>query len=78
MVGSIEKWRVAIGNMTDFVLLGSSYGGYLAGTYASRYPQHIRKLILATPLGVPFKPEECVPENISYADHATEYPPWAA
>lgn len=33
-----EKWRVAMGNLTGFVLAGHSFGGYLCGHYASRYP----------------------------------------
>lgn len=33
----IEKWRVAMDNLTDFYLLGHSYGGYMAGSYASIY-----------------------------------------
>lgn len=38
MIFYIEKWRVAMNNMTDFILSGNSYAGYLAGTYALRYP----------------------------------------
>ena len=34
----MEKWRVEMDNLTDFVLCGHSYGGYLSGTYASKYP----------------------------------------
>ena len=45
-----------MGNLTDFYLVAHSYGGYLMGTYASLYPQHIRKLILLSPLGLAQKP----------------------
>jgi len=38
MIGYLEKWRIAIGNLTDFILAGHSYGGYISGTYASLYP----------------------------------------
>ena len=34
----MEKWRVEMGNLTDFILVGHSYGGYLSGTYASMFP----------------------------------------
>lgn len=33
MISHIEKWREAMG-LTDFVLSGNSYGGYLSGHYA--------------------------------------------
>ena len=38
MLDYFEKWRVAMNNMTGFVLVGHSYGGYIAGTYAVKYP----------------------------------------
>jgi pimeloyl-ACP methyl ester carboxylesterase len=63
----MEKWRVAMKDLDYFVLVGHSYGGYLAGTYASHYPQFIRKLILLSPLGLKFKPEGCEGiENIRF------------
>ncbi len=37
MLGYFEAWRVAMDNMTDFVLVGHSYGGYLSGSYAAKY-----------------------------------------
>lgn len=46
-----------MGNLTDFYLCGHSYGGYLSGTYAARYPQHIKKLLLLSPLGLKTRPE---------------------
>ena len=51
----LENWREALG-LTNFYLVGFSYGGYIAGTYASMYPKHIRKLILCGPLGLAQKP----------------------
>lgn len=38
MIEYLEKWRIAMNGMTDFILAGSSYGGYLVGTYAAKYP----------------------------------------
>ena len=46
-----EKWRIAM-DLTDFYLIGHSFGGYQVGLYASKYPQHIRKLILVSPIGI--------------------------
>ena len=34
----IEDWRVAMDNLTDFYLAGHSFGGYIAGLYAHKYP----------------------------------------
>jgi len=53
----LEKWRLAMKDLDFFVLVGHSYGGYLAGTYASLYPHFIKKLILLSPLGLKKKPE---------------------
>ena len=33
----LELWRIKVGNLTDFTLVGHSYGAYLAGIYAQRY-----------------------------------------
>ena len=52
----IENWRKEM-DLTDFILVAHSYGGYLMGTYASLYPQHIRKLVLLSPVGLRVKPE---------------------
>ena len=38
LVGYIEKWRQGMGNLTNFVLAGHSFGGYIVGNYATRYP----------------------------------------
>lgn len=43
--------------LTDFILMGHSFGGYNCGVYTSLYPEHIRMLVLLSPLGVPEKPE---------------------
>ena len=38
LVDAIEKWRINMGNLTNFFIAAHSYGGYLFGTYAARYP----------------------------------------
>lgn len=46
-----------MGNLTRFVLAGHSFGGYIAGNYASKHPEHIIKLLMFSPAGVFDKPE---------------------
>jgi pimeloyl-ACP methyl ester carboxylesterase len=48
----MEAWRVAMNNLTGFYLAGHSYGGYLCGNYAVKFHQHIKKLILISPVGI--------------------------
>jgi len=57
-VESLEAWRRA-NNIDRMNLLGHSMGGYLSVAYAERYPQHVDRLILLSPVGVPrHDPEE--------------------
>lgn len=51
MVECIESWRKAVG-VERFILLGHSFGGFLATSYTMRYPSHVRHLILADPWGL--------------------------
>ena len=44
-------------NITQFVLAGHSFGGYVTGLYATKYPQHIKKLLLLSAIGLQVKPE---------------------
>ena len=71
---AIERWRINMGNLTNFFIAAHSYGAYLFGTYASLYPQHIRKLILLSPLGVKQAPEHFSIERVRYA--RGRGPPW--
>lgn len=50
-----ESWRNTLG-LTGFYLAAHSFGGYLMGTYASLNPQHVKKLILLSPLGIKNRP----------------------
>lgn len=49
-IDSFEEWRKAK-NLTDFILLGHSFGGYVAAKYALKHPEHIKHLILVGPAG---------------------------
>lgn len=54
-VDALEEWRLAR-KIEKFTLLGHSLGGYLAVSYALKYPGHLNKLILASPAGIPEDP----------------------
>ena len=54
-VDALEEWRKQR-NIDKFTLIGHSLGGYLAVVYALRYPGHLNKLILASPVGIPEDP----------------------
>ncbi|KAI1172890.1 Alpha/Beta hydrolase protein [Nemania sp. FL0916] len=54
-IDALEEWR-KIRKLEKFTVIGHSLGGYLAVSYALKYPGHIKKLILASPVGVPEDP----------------------
>ncbi|KAF2817514.1 alpha/beta hydrolase [Mytilinidion resinicola] len=54
-IDALEEWRVKK-KLERFTLLGHSLGGYLAVAYALKYPGHLNKLILASPVGIPEDP----------------------
>lgn len=54
-IDALEEWRL-IRKIDHFTLLGHSLGGYLAVAYALKYPGHLNKLILASPVGIPEDP----------------------
>lgn len=56
-MNSLEGWRIAMGDMKDFILAGHSFGGYICGHYAAKYPQYLKKLLMLSPIGVGVKPE---------------------
>lgn len=74
-VDALEEWR-KIRNIEKFTLLGHSLGGYLAVSYALKYPGHLNKLILASPVGIPEAPEgktEVIVENPGSSTLANEF-----
>ena len=54
-IDSLEEWRKER-KIDRFTLLGHSMGGYMAVAYALKYPGHLNKLILASPVGIPEDP----------------------
>ncbi|KAL8834693.1 MAG: hypothetical protein Q9170_003637 [Blastenia crenularia] len=54
-IDALEEWRVKK-NIDRFTLLGHSLGGYMAVAYALKFPGHLNKLILASPVGIPEDP----------------------
>jgi pimeloyl-ACP methyl ester carboxylesterase len=64
-IQTIEEWIKAMwqeqpNGVPRFILMGHSFGGYLAGKYALNYPQRIEKLILVDPFGI----NEGLPEPV--------------
>eukprot|EP00762_Andalucia_godoyi_P003039 ANDGO_04164.mRNA.1 Abhydrolase domain-containing protein lid-1 len=61
-IETFEAWRKSmgeeLGNGKKFTLCGHSMGGYLAASYALKYPQNVDRLILADPWGFPEKPAD--------------------
>jgi len=56
-VESLESWRQHH-DLPKLTLAGHSMGGYLSVAYAERYPQHVERLILISPVGVPERQPE--------------------
>ncbi|KAK1632370.1 hypothetical protein QYE76_006685 [Lolium multiflorum] len=49
-IDSFEEWRKAK-NLSNFILLGHSFGGYVAAKYALKHPEHVQHLILVGSAG---------------------------
>ena len=53
----IDKWRERK-DISKFILLGHSFGGYIAAAYAVAHPHRTRHLILADPWGILSRKED--------------------
>uniref|UniRef100_H2ZBC3 AB hydrolase-1 domain-containing protein n=1 Tax=Ciona savignyi TaxID=51511 RepID=H2ZBC3_CIOSA len=69
-IDSIEEWRQEVG-IKDFILLGHSFGGYLACCYTMKYPSQVKSLILADPWGFPISETE-----LTKSTSAIKCTPW--
>lgn len=55
MAASLESWRINLG-LEQIDLIGHSLGGYLSSVYAINHPNKVRKLLLASPVGIGERP----------------------
>ncbi len=69
LVEWLEKWRLQMGGLTDFVLAGHSFGGYIGGLYALKYPENVKKLLMLSPLGL-----NKVPDGFDLMKEMQKYP----
>ena len=69
-IDALEEWRVQR-KLDRFTLLGHSLGGYMAVAYALKYPGHLNKLILASPVGIPEDPYAVNADMPKAGDSAT-------
>ena len=58
-VESLEAWRKEVG-VEKMILAGHSMGGHMGVAYCEKYPQHVERLVLLSPAGVP---EDDTPEQ---------------
>jgi proline iminopeptidase len=56
-VADIERIRRILGQ-EKLILLGHSFGAFLASLYAAEFPEHVTALVLVTPSGVLVLPDE--------------------
>lgn len=49
----LEAWRAEVGLERFDVLVGHSFGGYIAGTYTLAHPGRVGQLVMASPAGMP-------------------------
>ena len=56
-VADIERIRRILGE-EKLILMGHSFGGFLAAMYAAEFPEHVDALVLVAPAGVLVMPDE--------------------
>lgn len=57
MVNYIEDWRIAM-HLEKIIILGHSFGGYIAATYALTHKDRVCHLVLAEPWGILSKEDD--------------------
>ncbi|XP_053736965.1 1-acylglycerol-3-phosphate O-acyltransferase ABHD5 isoform X1 [Synchiropus splendidus] len=55
-IESIEQWRAKVG-LETMVLLGHNLGGYLSISYAIKYPERVKHIVLVEPWGISEHPD---------------------
>ncbi|MBA0566332.1 hypothetical protein Golob_011161, partial [Gossypium lobatum] len=55
---SEERRRVK--NLSNLIILGHSFGGYIASKYALKHPEHVQHLILVGPAGFSSEPDSSI------------------
>ena len=69
MVEWFEAWRKKVkeGGLTDFILAGHSFGGYILGLYCIKYHHYVRKLLMLSPAGI-----TTYDDTFDFSDHVRE------
>lgn len=70
-VQALEDWRAKMG-VKKMTLIGHSLGGYLSIAYSLKYPQHVSRLVLLSPAGIPEAPEELKKDAKAAADQVAK------
>lgn len=61
-VESLEQWRRTLG-LETMILVGHNLGGYLAVSYAIKYPDRVKHMILVEPWGFPESSDQSDPDR---------------
>ncbi|MBV7330582.1 alpha/beta hydrolase [Chloroflexi bacterium TSY] len=56
-IADIERIRQILGE-EELILIGHSFGGFLAALYAAEFPQHVESMVLIAPADVLVMPQE--------------------